>query len=156
MKTHTKNIPSLVFALATLLLVCAFAFSREKPISPQFKYVGGTEDLVEGCEGNLELTSAVLTFKCPPGSVSVPYSSITLLEYRSNVSRRIRKLKLHWKVSPPYGGGSKNRFFTVLFAEGGASRAIVLKVPPQSMRPYLAEIDLKAGKRVEVENHEEY
>jgi hypothetical protein len=33
---------------------------------------------------------------------------------------------------------------------------MVLEVRPVAMRPYLAEIDLKAGKRVEVEGYEEY
>jgi hypothetical protein len=33
---------------------------------------------------------------------------------------------------------------------------VVLKVAPRRMRPYLAEIELKSGKRVEVMGYEEY
>lgn len=123
---------------------------------PEFKYVGGTEALRAGCSGTLELTSAALTFKCPSGAISIPYSSITLMQYRSDISRRVREQKLKWKIKPPHGGGGRNHYFGVLFTEGGATRAMVLAVSPPAMRPYLAEIDLKTGKRVEVQSHEEY
>jgi len=33
---------------------------------------------------------------------------------------------------------------------------VVLKVDPLSMRPYLAEIEMKSGKRVEVMPYEDY
>jgi len=37
-----------------------------------------------------------------------------------------------------------------------AHHVLVLRVRPGVMRPYLAEIDLKAHRRVEVENLEDY
>ncbi len=142
--------------LIMLLALAAVDGREKKPEEPQFKYVGGTEQIPQGCEGSLELTSEVLTFRCSGGSISAPYSSISLMQYRSNISRQVLKMKLGWKVKPTGRHGSRNRYFTVLYNDGGSARAIVLDVAPQAMRPYLAEIDLKAGKRVEVQAHEEY
>lgn len=153
---RAKNERGLILSLAGLFSVAGLATGREKLKGPEFKYVGGTENVIEGCKGNLELAAAALAFKCSSGFVSVPYSSITVMQYRSNISREVRKLKLKWKVKPPSRGGTRNHYFTVLFSEDGATRALVLAVSPQAMRPYLAEIDLKSGKRIEVQSHEEY
>ncbi len=142
--------------LAALLIVPGSAYGRQKPKGSEFKYAGGTETLRGGCEGALEVASAIMTFKCPSGSVSVPYASITEMQYRSAVSPRVRKLKLNWKVPLPSGGGRRNRYFSVVFAEAGATRVMILAASEQAMRPYLAEIDLKAGKRIEVQSHEDY
>ena len=130
--------------------------SQEKPKEAQFKYAGGTEDLPAGCGGRLELTGETLTFNCFQYSVAVPYSSINLMQYRPDVSKPIWKLKLKWKVRPEAGGGKRNRYFTVRYTQGGATHVIVLEVLPEAMRPYLAEIDLKAGRRVEVKGYEHY
>lgn len=146
-----------IVTLSALLLSSAkVCGSNKKADEPQFKYAGGTETIREGCTGNVELTSETLTFRCPDGSLTAPYASISLLQYRNNVSRQVRKMKLHWKVRPAGGGGKRNRYFTIVYEEGGTNHAIVLEVTPQKMQPYLAEIDLKAGKRVEVQSHDEY
>ncbi len=143
--------------LAIVLLALAAVDGKEKkPEAPQFKYAGGTEQIQEGCPGNLELTSKALTFHCAGGSISAPYSSISLMQYRTDISRQVWKMKLGWKVRPTTKHGKRNRYFTVLYNQGGIARAIVLDVTPEAMRPYLAEIDIKAGKRVEVQAHEEY
>ena len=101
-----------------------------------------------------------MTFRCPTGSVSMPFASISLMQYRPDISRKIRKMKIKWRVKPqidaPILGGKKNRYFTIVYEEQGARRALVLDVPPDTMRPYLAEIDVKAEKRVEVKESEEY
>lgn len=148
------------WVLAALLVAAGALGAREEPLRPQFKYVAGTEKLIPDCEGSLETTSEGLTFKCPGGMITAPYSSIRLMEYRSDVSRRVLKMKLPWKIRPdfvtPLLGAKRNRFFTVVFRPDGKTRVMVLQVPPRAMRPYLAEIDLRAGKRVEVESYEDY
>ncbi len=148
------------FFLAAMLVAASSAPSREKSAESQFKYAGGTEKLPEACEGKLEVTEAMLIFKCPAGFINIPYYSIRLMQYRPDVSGKVWKMKLKWKVRPsavsPMMGGKRNRYFTVLYDERGEARAMVLDVPPGTMRPYLAEIDLKSGKRVEVKAFEEY
>jgi hypothetical protein len=148
------------WALATLLLAAGTLSAREEPLRPQFKYAAGTENLLEGCEGNLELTQEGMSFRCLGGVVSIPFASITRMEYRSDISSRISRLKVKWKIRPVYStplfGGKKHRFFAVVFRVSNATHVLVLRVRPGMMRPYLAEIDLKANRRVEVENLEEY
>ncbi len=147
------------WTVAALLLAGTLSAREEQP-KPQFKYAAGTESLSQGCEGNLEIGSEGLTFKCLGGSVSAPYSSISLMQYRSDVSRKVRRMKVKWTVRPDYVapifGGRRNRFFTVVFRTEGAVRVVILRVQPEAMRPYLAEIDLRAQRRVEVESYEEY
>jgi hypothetical protein len=160
MKGKSEKLMRGSLALAALLAVASAAYSRERPTGTQFKYVGGTRGIQEPCEGSVEVGSTALTFKCPAGSVSIPYSSISLMQYRPDISRQVWKLKLKWKPRPtidtPIMGNKRNRYFTVLYAEQGATEAMVLDVAPEVMRPYLAEIDLKAGRRVEVKNLEQY
>ncbi len=150
------RISSFDFALALLLFMGTTAYSRERPKEPQFRYAVGTENLIEGCKGTLELAAEVLNFKCPEGSISTPYASISLMQYRPDVSPKVRRMKLGWKVKPPSGIRKRNRYFTILYNEKGVTHAMVLEVSPEVMRPYLAELDLKTGKRVEVKGYEEY
>ena len=157
----TKTSSGAKFFLAMLVLLGAwsFALASNKHGATPFKYEAGTEKIPRSCRGFVEVGATALSFKCTGGSVSVPYSSIKLMQYRPGISRKIRNMKIKWEVSPgvglPFVGGHRNRYFAIVYEEEGATRAIVLDVPPQTMRPYLAEIDVKAGKRVEVEETEE-
>jgi hypothetical protein len=158
-RRSTRHWAVLAFTLGALLIDGLWAApmpSSRKTREPQFTYVGGTENVLEGCSGTLQLTSEALGFECPPSTITIPYQSIQLMEYRANVSRDVRKLKLNWKMLPLERRSSKNRYFTVVYTISGTTHAIVLEVPPEEMLPYLAEIDLKAGRRVDVERHEEY
>ncbi len=153
----------MILAIAALLaasLTPGRERERRTPSGPQFRYVGGTEKLAPRCEGNLELGPTALTFRCPEGSITIPYDSISRMQYRPDVSKKIWKMKLKWKMRPdvdsPIVSSKHNRYFTVLYGAQGATQAMVLDVLPEAMRPYLAEIDLKAGKRVEVKSFEGY
>ena len=87
----------------------------------------------------------------------MPFSTITLMEFRPDVSRRVRKLKLKWTTYPnTLIAGKQNRYFTIVCKKQGVTQVVVLRVDPRSMRPYLAEIELKSGKRVEVMPYEDY
>ncbi len=149
-----------LLSAALLLAATAIVYGSEEGIEPQFKYAAGTESISEGCEGNLELASTGLTFRCLTGSITAPFSSITLMQYRNDVSRKVRKMKLKWNVKPnfvaPLLGGRSNRYFTVVFKDEEKTHAMVLRVSPRAMRPYLAEIDLKSTHRVEVQGYENY
>jgi hypothetical protein len=130
--------------------------SSSEPALAHFRYVGGTEKLKEHCVGKLGLTSSSMVFTCAEGSIIIPYDSILLMQYRADVSRKVRRLKLNWLFKPWRGGGNRNRYFTVVYSARRERRAMVLAVSPHDMRPYLAEIDLKIGRRVEVQDHEKY
>ncbi len=142
--------------MAAVILSARPALGTDRTFGPHFKYAGGTEDIRPACDGNLELSSTEMTFHCSAGSATIPYTSISLMQYRPDVSSHVRKMKLKCKVPLPHGGGKRNKYFTVLYDLQGSKHVIVLHVPPADMRPYLAEIDLKSGKRVEVKSFEEY
>ncbi len=97
-----------------------------------------------------------MIFACPEDSITIPYDSILLMQYRADISRKVRSMKLDWRFKPWRTGGNRNRYFTVVYSTQGKKCAVVLAVSPANMRPYLAEIDLRIGRRVEVQDHENY
>jgi hypothetical protein len=162
MKRTAASLASLLLAVGFLGLSPSVASARKHAPKPAFRYVGGTMALPERCYGKLEMNSTSMTFKCADGSVDIPYASILLMQYRPNVSRKVRQMKPRWKVKPQiysgWFGGKNNRYFTVIYQQNDQSpaNALVLQVSPDDMRPYLAEIDVKVGQRVEVENLDNY
>jgi len=149
---HQKS--NLLIAAVAAILMAGVAGGRQT--EPQFKYAGGTENLPEQCAGLLEMGADAMVFRCATYSIAIPYASLALMQYRPDVSRRVQKLKLKWKVRPEPGGGKKNRYFTVVYGENGGQHAMVLEVQPPVMRPYLAEIEMRSGRRVEVKGYESY
>ena len=114
-----------------------------------FKYVAGTEHVLRGCQGKLEVTESNLVFECPGKSIAVPYDTVTQMEFLPRVSKKVRKMKLHWAVKPPSSHSKHEGFFTVIYSDNGQTHAIILKARDETMRPYMAEIDLKTGGRIE-------
>jgi hypothetical protein len=139
-----------------LMLACS-AFGNEQTSDSVFQFAGGTEKIEIDCAGKLEVTLEGLVFKCPSGSVDMPFSTITLMQFRPDVSQRVRRLKLKWTTYPlVLIPGKENRYFTIVYKKQGVTHVVVLKVDTLSMRPYLAEIELKSGKRVEVMPYPDY
>jgi hypothetical protein len=133
------------------------ALGIEQTKEAVFQYAGGTEKIEMDCAGKLEVTLESLIFTCPAASVVMPFSTITLMQFRPDVSPRVRKLKLKWTTYPTILiPGKQNRYFTVVCKKQGVTHVVVLRVDPLSMRPYLAEIELKSGKRVEVMPYGDY
>lgn len=130
------------------LLLASPAWGRTREKLP-FKYVAGTESIQQGCAGKLEVTETALVFECPDRTLSVPYDSITQMEYLPQVSKRIRKMKLRWTIKPTSARNKNEGFFTVLYFDRGRTHAIVLEARPDAMRPYLAELDLRTGQIIE-------
>jgi hypothetical protein len=149
---------SITSSLLVLLLCTGFAYGKRKPVNePPFQYVGGTENIQQGCGGKLEVLKDGLAFTCPTGSVNLPFSAITLMQYRPDLSSQVWKMNIAWKVQPPHDKARHNQYFTVVYKEQGTIHAVVLSVEPISMRPYLAEIELKSGKSVQVwRSYEEF
>jgi hypothetical protein len=152
-----KSAISLVLACAAGLVFSAISVAREHAAKPAFRYIGGTMAMPDHCEGSLELGTEAMTFECSDSTVRIPYSAIHFMQYRTDISRKVRRMKPHWKVQPDTSmssfGPKGNRFFTIVYREKDEARlnTLVLQVSPDDMRPYLAEIDLRAGQRVEVE-----
>jgi hypothetical protein len=150
-KCHPRNPVSIASSLLVLISLSGFAYGKRQTADlPPFQYVGGTEDLAQGCSGKLEVLKDGLAFACPAGSVNVPFAAITLMQYRPDLSKQVLRTNIAWKVQPPVKRLRDNQYFTVLYTVQGAVHALVLKVEPMQMRPYLAEIELQSGKSVQV------
>jgi hypothetical protein len=145
------RIRTTIFLSLIALVAMAIPAAGRSHRTPQFVYVGGTEALPEGCDGKLELLQTAMVFECTRGSVTAPYTSITLMQYSSKVNRKVRKMKLQWAVKPTTESSNHNLFFTVLFSGESGTQAIILRVLPATMRPYLAEIELRTGHWVDVD-----
>lgn len=144
---HIKAAAFLNVVAILLLVPSAWGRTHDNKKST-FEYVAGTEPMPQDCEGKLEVTEKDLVFQCSGTSLSVPYDSITEMEFRPSVSKRIRKMKLPWVIKPSSSHSKHEGFFTVLFSDKGQTHAIILKVPNETMRPYLAEIDLRTGRAI--------
>lgn len=142
-----SKITRTVSLLMTALLLAATACGASKN-QELFKYVAGTGTMSKGCAGKLEVTNSALVFRCGKQSLTMPYKAITEMSYMSRVSKRIRKMKLDWTVKPTSSHSKHQGFFTVLYTEEGRSQAAILKVWNDTMRPYMAEIDLKTGQPI--------
>jgi hypothetical protein len=157
MKSRTARLASLFVAAGCVLGVTKGVYARDHAAKPAFKYVGGTVMLPERCQGKLEMNADSMTFQCTDGSARIPYSAIRFMQYRTDISHKVRSMKPRWKVKPqlftPMFGGKGNRYFTIVYQEDehGPTNTLVLEVSPDDMRPYLAEIDVKVGQRVDVE-----
>src|SRR5690349_9236023 len=101
--TRTRRFTTCSFALAAFLAYAALVHGREKNLRPHFTYVAGTEDFAYGCTGSVQLTTSELIFRCREHSIPVPYGSVSMMQYRPNISKKVRKLGLNWKISPPHG-----------------------------------------------------
>jgi hypothetical protein len=137
--------------LRSVLIITVVLFPvmvQAHPADTEFTYAGGTEHLQYHCAGQLEVALSSMTFRCPAGAITIPFDSITHMEYRPKVSPAVSKMKLHWTEKPAGSGGKKNRFFTVLFRKDQRVHALVLQVAPDEMRPYLAVLELHSGKRI--------
>ena len=144
--------------LVLLFLQGSAARDSNEPEGPPFSYVAGTEDLPERCGGVLRLAPDNLVFACASHSINVPYAAISLMEYRPDISLKVVKMNVSWKVKGPVGKRKKsktNRYFTVVFEQAGAPHVVVLEVSPEAMMPYFAGIELKTGKRVELPGYED-
>ena len=89
-----------MLACAVGMVFNAVSSARERAAKPAFRYIGGTMAMPDHCEGNLELGTEAMTFECTNASVRIPYSAIRFMQYRTNISRKVRRMKPQWKVSP--------------------------------------------------------
>lgn len=152
MKEFMRIKAAAFLGVATILLLAPPAWGRSHN-KPFFEYVAGTEPMPQRCDGKLEVTKQALVFQCEGAAVTVPYKSITEMEYRPTVSKKIRKMKLNWVIKPSSSHSKHQGFFTVLFSDNNQTHAIVLKVPDATMRPYMAEIDLRTGQAIHSNTH---
>jgi hypothetical protein len=146
----SKRVLSSINLLMALLLLTGSSYGKhKKPEGPPFQYEAGTENIDRGCAGKLEVLKGGFTFECPAGTFSLPFSAVTVMQYRPDVSAEVLAMKIPWKIKPQITRLRENKFFTIVCNEQGKLRAVVLRVDEDEMRPYFAEIELQSGKSVQ-------
>ena len=93
----TCKVWPLVFAV---LIPPSAALGIEQSKEAVFQYAGGTEKIEIDCAGKLEVTTDGLKFTCPGGSMEMAFSTITLMQFRPDVSPQVRNVKLKWTTYP--------------------------------------------------------
>ena len=146
----TKRIAIAINLLMLLLLLMSSGYGKHKKAeAPPFLYQAGTENIEKGCGGRLEVLKEGFKFNCPGGTFNLPFSGITMMQYRPDVSAEVLDLKIPWKIAPQLTRVRENKYFTIVCNEQGKLRAVVLRVNEDDMRPYFAEIELQSGKTVQ-------
>ncbi len=110
--------------------------------------VGGTLPVSPKSEVRLDVTDAdVLVFRCAKAETRVPYAKINTLEYGQNVSRRYAAAVL---ISPVLLlSKTRKHFLTIGYADSeDRQQALVLRVDKGDIRPILAALEARTGKRV--------
>jgi hypothetical protein len=145
-----KRLAISINLLVALILLTAISYGRHKKSEdPPFQYLAGTENVEKGCGGKLQVLKEGFTFECPGASFRLPFSSITLMQYRPDVSPEVMAMKIPWKLKPQITRLRENKFFTIVSEDQGKVRAVVFRVDEDEMRPYFAEIELQSGKSVQ-------
>jgi hypothetical protein len=146
----TQRLAIAINLLLALLLLTGSSYGKHKKgDEPPFQYEAGTENIEKGCGGKLEVLKEGFTFKCPGGTFSLPFSGITLMQFRPDVSAEVLAMKIPWKVQPQPARVRENKYFTIVCNAQGKLRVVVLRVSEDNMRPYFAEIELQSGKSVQ-------
>lgn len=145
---NKRNIIKAAAFLAAFLVFARVARGQSDGMGV-FMYMFGTEHIPQGCGGQLKVTETHLLYQCEQLSVTIPYHAITQMEFRPQVSKQIRKMKLAWVTKPTSIRSKHAGFFSVLYSQKGRTHVIIMKVSEDTLRPYMAEIDLKTGRSIE-------
>lgn len=144
--------------LIAVVLIVAFVAPAAAVGGKKAEYVGGTvADLPERKEGRFDTADPeALTFtpddrKLPP--VTIPYASITGLEYGQKAGRRVAVAVF----ITPFALFSKKRkhFLTISYTNAtGAEDAAIFELGKEIIRTSLTVIQTRSGKAVEYQDDE--
>lgn len=118
-------------------------------------YVGGTiPNLKEKTEGKLSTSSpSALTFQAKyDAPISIPYKTVTSLEYGQKAGRRVGVAIL---ISPLALFSKKRKhYLTVTYMDGKAEQAAVFELGKDIVRTTLTVLQVRTGKDVEYQDVE--
>jgi hypothetical protein len=136
--------------------VCLFALAVTAG-EPGFRaqFVGGTLSSIPAkTNAHLDLTgSDAMVFRSGGTELRIVYQKINALEYGQAVNRRIAEAVL---LSPIFLlSKSRKHFVTVEYVDsGGKQQALVFRVEKGDIRPVLAALEARSGRRIEFQDDE--
>ncbi|MCI0722753.1 MAG: hypothetical protein L0338_27845 [Acidobacteria bacterium] len=146
-----KKVIASILILLFLWSDLAFAAVRGREVM----YVGGTiAEIPEGTKGLLDTKDKkVLTFESPQGSFEIPYDQITSLEYGQKAGRRLG-VAITLTIWALFSKKRKH-FLTIGFKDGeGDPQGVVLEIPKQYTKVFIATIEARSGIECEYESEE--
>lgn len=118
------------------------------------EYVGGTLPAVRRLEGRIVATDErFFLFQAPRLTLQVPFDRINLLEYGQKVDRRYALAIL---ISPLMLLSKKRaHFLTIGYTDQeGRQQALVFRLDKNAVRPVLAGLEAKTGRKVHYQDQE--
>ncbi len=134
-----------------VLLTAAIVSAGSRP--DKLEYVGGTVGLPRA-EGIADLTGTkYFVFRSREGELKIRYASVNLLEYGQQVNRRFAMAII---ISPLLLLSKKRQHFLTVGYEdaAGEQQAAVFKVDKRSIRPVLAALEARTGRKVDFQDIE--
>lgn len=151
LRRYTRARLTAVMLLAVWSSTIVLAVDSNKAV-----YVGGTlATLKEKAEGRFVTTSeSDLTFNAGgDGSVSIPYASVTSLEYGQKAGRRVGVAIM---ISPLALFSKKRKhYLTITYKDpGGKEQAGVFELGKDIVRTTLKIVEVRTGKEIEFQDNE--
>jgi hypothetical protein len=118
------------------------------------EYVGGTLEIPAKSKVTVDLTGAdTLVLRSGSRTIEAPFQKVRTLEYGQTVGRRYAEAII---VSPLFLLSKSRKHFVTIGYEDAQLRpqAIVLRVNKGDIRPFLASLEARTGRRVEYQDNE--
>jgi hypothetical protein len=118
------------------------------------EHVGGTVAGVPRGRGAMDLTDArELAYRSGPFELRIAYDNVNQLEYGQQVDRRYAMAVV---ISPLLLLSKKRQhFLTIGYTDAsGAQQALVFRIDKRSVRPVLASLEARTGRRIEYQDIE--
>jgi hypothetical protein len=137
--------------LALLLCVGALA-AAESGIKAE--YIGGTLEIPAKSKVTVDLTGTdKLILRSGSRAIEAPFAKVRTLEYGQTVGRRYAEAII---ISPLFLLSKSRKHFVTIGYEDAQLRpqAIVLRVDKGDIRPFLASLEARTGRRIEYQDNE--
>lgn len=119
------------------------------------QYIGGTlTGLSDRAEAKFDTQSEteVVFDAGRRGKASIPYASITELEYGQKAGRRVAVAVL---VSPlALFSKKRNHYLTITFTAGGKDQAAIFELGKDTIRPTLKILEVRSGRDIQFQDAE--
>jgi len=122
--------------------------------SSKAMYVGGTtKGIAERTEGTSSLTDEGFVFAHKAGKLTIPYTQVNALEYGQKAGRRVG---MAIAISPLLLFSKKRKHYLTIsyLDEQKQQQAAVFELGKDAIKPTLAGLEGKTGKKVEYQDDE--
>ncbi len=117
-------------------------------------YVGGTVSLPELTKGRLDTADTrIFSFESPAGGFSIPYKSITSLEYGQKAGRRVG-VAIVISVWALFSKKRKHILTIGWKDDKGEPQGVVIEVPKGTAKSFITILEVRSGLEVEYESEE--